>query len=351
MEKYINSNKLKFFPLKVNGVLQGTLSEPITLEIWLSMACNHKCYYCIAHKVKSPEIMQRQNISKLIKAVKENNIPAVILSGGGEPTVSPYFRETIIELKNNNIDIGIITNGGLIENFVNDILMNCVWCRISFDAVNKEQFQNIRGADDFEKVKLNIKQLIDMKKEIESKTTIGIQMVVNKENFNNIIDFVEMCRNDFPDIDYVQIRPLEAYITEEVYTKEQEEKIKSQLIKINEYADGFSEKIIVSDKWDIVFSSDRRFGFNACWGAELTGVIHSNGNFYLCCHSANNKGYLFGNVFAEDFADVLVKRHEIIGRLKNRGLNAGVCPVACRLSGANTYLESIKKGGKHQNFI
>lgn len=106
--------------------------------------CNLKCVFC--------SVAQRGNEGKLfadltieqIKFVVEKLIPmglkAVILSGGGEPTLYKHINELISYLHSAGLEIGMITNGILLSKNVSpENLMLFSWVRISansFDYVD-----------------------------------------------------------------------------------------------------------------------------------------------------------------------------------------------------------------------
>ena len=51
------------------------------------------------------------NLKKSLLNLIENGLKSVIIIGGGEPTVSPYFFDIVNLLKEKRIQIGIVTNG------------------------------------------------------------------------------------------------------------------------------------------------------------------------------------------------------------------------------------------------
>ena len=340
--------------IKTDKIFKHSLaipSYPITVEMWLCGVgvCTNKCYYCSMGKKNKGTIMNLTDIKYNLKFLKDLGTKGLILSGGGEPLLNPNFKETINIANTFGLDTGIITNGTeLNEDNRKVILKNSKWVRISLDAIDEEQYTKIRGVNTFNKVINNIQALIKEKNKFKSTCTIGVQMVVNKYNYKTIKDFVAMCNNKLPGIDYVQVRPFETMINENPYSKLQAKVIKIELTKL----ENNNFDLIISNKWDIVFSKEREFGFNKCHCARIVGVITDKSLFYLCCHVVGNSNYCFGDTKSFSIKGFLENREKCIAKLgKTQGFNSGVCPVACRGAGINRSIQGVIEHDDHDNYL
>jgi len=301
------------------------------------------------NKKKKGTTMALADIKYNLRFLKDLGTKGLVLSGGGEPLLNPNFTDTLSVAKCYSLDIGVITNGTELNSKNRQtILTSCKWIRISLDAISETQYTKIRGVNTFEKVISNIKLLIKDKIKYESKCTIGVQMVVNKYNYRTIKEFVVGCATQLPGIDYVQIRPFETMINERPYSKPQENIITKQLKEL--HSNSFD--VIISNKWDIVFSKDREFGFDKCHCARVIGTITDESQFYLCCHVVGNPNYCFGNTKAFGTKGFLENREKCISKLGNTlGLNPNVCPVACRGAGINRSIQGAVEKDSHDNFL
>jgi GTP 3',8-cyclase len=346
---YINSAKI----FKHSMVLPD---KPITVEIHLcgTKICTNKCFYCSFSDKKQGTIMSKKDINYSLKFLKQLGVKGLVFSGGGEPLLSPDFANAIVLAKSYGMSVGVITNGTELKENINKIILeNCTWIRVSFDAINKEQYKKIRGVDLFEKTKNNIKQLIKDKIKYESICTIGIQNVVNKYNYKTVKEFAEFCKTTFNGIDYVQIRPIETKIKEKPYNIVQERNIKKQLSEMKSKNTELDfTQIIISDKWGTVFSKDREFGFEKCYCFNVIGTVTSDCNFYLCCHTVDNPKYCFGNIKEMNTKKFFIERKKKIKLLGTTlGLNPNVCPISCRGSGTNRSIQGVLVKGEHDNFL
>ena len=68
----------------------------------------------------------------------------MILIGGGEPLAHPRIADLIQLLGENEIAIGLTTNGTFIDRHVEQISRYCSWTRVSIDAATKETFDTLR---------------------------------------------------------------------------------------------------------------------------------------------------------------------------------------------------------------
>tara|TARA_B100000989_G_scaffold296053_1_gene278427 strand:- start:379 stop:642 length:264 start_codon:yes stop_codon:yes gene_type:complete len=82
-------------------------------------------------------MLDKITFEKLIKDLVKTDIKAINWTGGGEPTQNPFLGEGIKFIKkNSNVEMGMFTNGTLLERFdLFEIIVNSLkWIRISVDA-------------------------------------------------------------------------------------------------------------------------------------------------------------------------------------------------------------------------
>jgi MoaA/NifB/PqqE/SkfB family radical SAM enzyme len=284
--------------------------------------------------------MTEAQVLQAVDFISGQGAKAVVMSGGGEPSISKHFTAAVEAIHNEGMDIGIVTNGVSwdIEKMIH-VLDRATWVRVSLDAVDPIQYRDIRGTIHYDRVVGNISQLLALRTARESKTTIGVQAVITRKNAHTIPQFIDMCLSNFPGIDYVQIRPDEKFASE--FSPSELRDVSSVL------SCAVSEKVFVSDKWDLVFEPTVEHGFGACHCNEFIGVVDAYGNYYTCCHVIGLDHYKRQNIF--DINDMTTKSPAELS--ETRGFNADVCPVGCRGSGTNRLLEGFSSPPKHGNFL
>ena len=105
----------------------------------------------------------------------------------------------INKLKENNIRVGMFTNGVLLTPDIHDTLLKMDYILISLDAGENSTYVKLKcnGTDnnEFHTIINNIKALNSKKKEINSKTDINIGYMLNQFNYNEIYKIAKEMKN------------------------------------------------------------------------------------------------------------------------------------------------------------
>ena len=293
--------------------------------------------------------MALKNFQKVVKELAHAKSKAVILSGGGEPTVYPYLIEAIETITQAGMESALITN--LLvrkDRLYKTILEKCSWCRISLDASNESLYRKIRGTVGFEKVVSNIRHLAAMKRKLNSSMTIGVQSVANRHNMHDILKEIKMASK--LGVDYMQVRPVETMPGSRlIYTKRDFDRIMREIEGGRQF-ERSDFKIIRSNKWDVInpYLKDRHHGFSFCHAYMMFAAIDVRGDVYVCCHQIENrnKKMCYGNILKEPFSRIMARRKAVI-----RNLDLKQCYLECRGSNINRRLESLKHQVPHANFL
>lgn len=103
-------------------------------------ACNLKCPYCSVTYRNTHNRIPLQRIKDYVSTLKEYGLKAVILTGGGEPTLYSQFNELVTWLKSQDLSIGLITNGTQTHRISDEALSCLSWARVSINIF--EGWQN-----------------------------------------------------------------------------------------------------------------------------------------------------------------------------------------------------------------
>ena len=117
--------------------LQDNIIRPIVMHIMPTSTCNLNCSYCSV-KNRPKEELKLEDIKSTVRLAKENGLKSVILSGGGEPTLYPQYDELIKFLQEEELEIGLITNG---TTLINKDLTPYTWIRVS---INPETIDTLK---------------------------------------------------------------------------------------------------------------------------------------------------------------------------------------------------------------
>lgn len=192
----------------------------IIIDWWLGNFCNYKCHYCFPFSNKGnrrvpPLDVFEHNLFYLISKIKENNLIPYFVLSGGEPTVYNEITKLLKILKDNNIGSYIVTNGSRTYNwwFKNQELIDSLNISYHTEYADKKHI-------------LNLAKLFQ-----NNRNTISMMASPKKELFDRMIEaynfFIE---NDITEYSNLNVKPL--YSDKDVYnyTEEQLKFIKKNVM-------------------------------------------------------------------------------------------------------------------------
>ncbi len=129
---------------------QKTGHTIISTHISPEGACNLSCSYCSVSKRKRSYRIEFETIKDYVLKLKTRGLKAVILTGGGEPTLYPQFNELVRWLKEEQgLSVALITNGTNISRVSQEVWDMFSWVRVSINFFenyeNRIQFPSING--------------------------------------------------------------------------------------------------------------------------------------------------------------------------------------------------------------
>ena len=185
------------------------LPYPKTFWIDTTNFCNLRCPLCPQHKGLDREksVMDMDLFTSIIDQIKGNK-PLVKLYMSGEPMLHKNLFEMIKYAEKGGCRTMIHTNATLLnrDKAIQLLQSSLTYLSFSFDGCTPEIYEKVRKGANFEKVKLNIEQFLDLKKEMGSKsphTTIEILRMNETEKY--LSDFVTHWQR--PGVDKVNIAP------------------------------------------------------------------------------------------------------------------------------------------------
>jgi organic radical activating enzyme len=160
---------------------------PISINLDLTTSCNYACDHCVDMKILNNGIrFELEQLKKSLLNLIKHGLKSVIIIGGGEPTVSPFFPEIVTLLKKNKIQIGIVSNGSrpeVIRASIN-LFTNSDWIRYSLDSSSNELFEKMHLP---KKKSVNLKWICESVKELtklNSRVSFGFSFIIVWANCN-----------------------------------------------------------------------------------------------------------------------------------------------------------------------
>ncbi len=324
---------------KLRKLQNEKIVMPVTCEIDLTDGfCNNKCKHCFfgTDKKAEPIIMNTKTVKELIKELSENGTKAVEFSGGGEPTTHPDVCEIIEYALSLGLDIGLITNG-LLLNKIKDLVKYLKFVRVSLDAANQDTYKKVHGVDYFDTVIENIKCV----SELPNRNKIGLGYLIVPDNVCDIFQ-ASLLANDLG-VRFIQYRPasLPYEVDKHVWIKAASEV--KRAIELNNQLD--LQIFDAGVKW--LHVNDKR-QYLKCYTSSLVAVVKANGDIPLCVLKRNDIDYIIGNIYNSGFVNHWFSNKHL-ELIQNIDLN--LCRKPCKHDSYNIACEALALDLYHENFI
>ena len=299
---------------------------PISVEMHLTDNCNLACPWCTDRDLLGNGAkLSKEVVFSLLREFAKMGT-GVTLEGGGEPTIHPDFREIVEYGYNNDVALGLITNGTV---DLSDVINRFRWVRISLDASTKEEYILEKGRDFMDRVLANIEKYKDIRN--AKNCYLGIGYVITKRNYSHIDDIVTKLDN--LGVDYIYLRPVEE-ADDIMPTREELYDLRKKLLELT---DGLriKFKLVINDR--LTYDNDNL----PCVCHSIASIIHANGDVF-CCEKRRHDEIKFGNVNESTFEGIWNSelRKKATAKLVDPANQKG-CSV-CRITSFNKIIANLE---------
>ena len=309
MKKY-SQLKILHFKDKIDSLPKevSDIKAPIHVRIKPTNVCNHNCWYC-AYRAKDLQLGEDMNVRdfipqekmfEIIEDLSDMGVKAVTFSGGGEPFCYPYFTETVKKLSEGNIKFAALTNGSKLTCEIADLFAhNASWLRVSMDACNDENYSKQRGVKEgeFSKVIKNIENF----QKLEGSCFLGVSLIVNRENYNDIYNFVKLLKDI--GVNSVKISPCIVSNDGQENNKYHEKIFENVRTSIHRAISDFdSQDFEIFDSYHTQLESFKK-DYTWCPYQQILPIIGADQKIYSCQDKAYTKLGAIGSIKNQRFKD------------------------------------------------
>lgn len=333
--------------------------NPVHLYIVVSDACNQNCNFC-AYRMKDyvhAEVFG-DNPTRLIPTTKaieilgdaaRMGVKAIQFTGGGEPTMHKDLSKIMLVAHALGLQTALVTNGVLLNEELNDVLIDSSWLRVSLDAGTNETYRRLRqvkSKDTFEKVQENVRRIVARRNEASaSELYIGCSFIVTRDNWQEVIQAAELAAS--LGVDDLRIGP--AYTAKHnEYFAEFGEKADALCREVEAMSsDGFHvSNQFTQRREDLALGPPE---YERCPHMQLTTLIGANLNVYACCVNSYNEEGLIGSIKDKSLLQLWNSRQkwEYVDRF-----DARKCP-RCQFNDKNREINALVGDlpDLHTNFV
>ena len=351
MKLNLDSHKLYYHSNRVCEFLESGDCYPIYMEVSPIGSCNHRCVFCAYDYIGYPNRKLDKNVFfKFVDEVSECGLKSMLFAGEGEPLIHPNIGEMIVYTKEKGIDVGVFTNGELLDKKLNEKILNSLtFIRFSINGGDEHTYKNIHKKNTFSKVIDNLKYCAFLKKQNNLDVTIGIQFVLLPENINSLKNLINLVKN-IGGIDYLSVKPFVLQNEAQHYRQKEFDIDLEEFFKDIETYSNDTFKVIARVN---AFENYGKRDYKHCYGCNFITTLNSAGDIASCLPYWDREEFVYGNIYNNSFKEIWngEKRKKIKYFLENN-LDVKSCPPNCRPNAINSFLYELKHPKvKHINFI
>jgi len=319
----------------VKKTLSDNKPAAINFEIDLTNGCNHRCSFCQwgSWIQSNRATLDSKIVIRTLPELIKHGTKAITWTGGGEPTVHKDFFKLLNLSYKLGLDNGLLTNGSLLKKENNEqLLKQLIFLRISMAGGNREAYKKVQGRDDFELVIDNLSRIGERKKQMKSKTTLGVAFLANRENADSLEDFVDILINS--NCDYLQVR-------RDNYIKEAERKWWSDNIgkKCQELAK-YSKKKGMDILTEGYVSFQKYVDYpKKCYAHNFVMTINAEGNVVFCKNTRDNPLFYIGSLYKKTFTQIW--KNSKIKKDLEKNIKPANCATFCKNMQINKAVEDL----------
>lgn len=311
----------------------------IVTELDLTNRCNNRCPNCCGVNENGAELSRLQ-IDRIVTGLADMNNKGVILSGGGEPLISPHFSYAVKKLKSCGMKLGLNSNGLALTGALSELIAdNCEYFRISLDAASPEMYFKTHGMPKaaFEKVIENMRMFAEIKKARNSPVSYGIGFLTSRDTACEMEDFVRLARD--VGADFAQFRPFTGDlldVTEEYLRLKKEYETETFGVRAS------------LQKYREMVTGGRR-DYDKCRGMFFSTVITADAKVFACLHHRQEGAYCLGQISDEVSLEDIFRGSRI--REVYERIDCADCPTMCRNDVFNRTLNVLALDVVHSEFL
>lgn len=170
----------------------GLFPTPVSVHFNLTTRCSCRCIHCKQWTWPDNPELTIKDIRKIFDTFQSWQVRTITLAGGN-PLLHHSFIEVCEAARQRDIKIGIITEGGVLDDLLLETIGTHVqWIRFSLDGPEAKIHESIRNRDGlFNQVMDNIKRLASTYPNLH----IGLNCVVQKLNIYHLSEMIDLAKD------------------------------------------------------------------------------------------------------------------------------------------------------------
>ncbi|MGA1874520.1 MAG: radical SAM protein [bacterium] len=282
---------------RIRAICHGELPPPVTIEVDLTNACNHRCLWCLDHSYNSriDTTLKETPFLNFADEIVEQGVYSLIFKGRGEPLLYYSFTKVIQHIRSKGLDLGLVTNGETINRHL-EAIPHLSWVGVSLDAATAETHQKLHKpfkTDAFHTIVDNLYQ-------ISTSAYTGILYLIHPENIQEMEAAAQLARD--VGCRCITFKRIAGEETEKL-TSGMLREIDESIMKIKREQGGANFQVLDTGLYH-AYRGGKISPYNICLAHHLIGILGSDGNLYPCMALRGEIDYSFGSIYRDTFRDI-----------------------------------------------
>jgi len=270
------------------------------VTVFVTNICNQNCSFCFfgrgndgVNAVEGFMSLDGEFLSGLVESFVSLGVKAVTISGG-EPTLNIYLKSFVEDLINNNIHVGLVTNGTNIQ-ILGDDIHDITWLRFSINGSDAEAYSKAHGVpkEIYDKIFLNLERAINYK----LSPNIGVNFILLQNNYSNLDSFVSNIKN-------LGVRNIRFTIPAFLLKETTDIHIYDIISRIDDLRSKYESDTFRI--YDNLYSKCRSLShevqdYDICFTAKMSAVITYDRRVFTCCRTIGLDVGLIGEIKNQSF--------------------------------------------------
>lgn len=323
---------------------------PLFIDIGATKKCNARCRFCYGiWQELDGSVIPRDVLCNLLRDAPRLGVKGMTFTGDGEPTLNPALYDAIEIGRKEGLDIAVATNGIALDVYkIRRLLANCIWVRFTICGAIQKAYKHMHGVDMFHMVKSHIRTAVGERE--DGWATIGMQMVLTPDCFDQIIPMAEMALE--LGVDYLQIKQFSDPGDERMHPFDYAE-YQKVIAKLKEAEAMSNDKTNIIIKWSMINDVDNKKPYDHCNSLPFLFQISGNSKCYPCGYLFNREEYCYGDLKEQSFEEIITSERywNIIKYMANDFDVHTQCMGNCRHRFVLEFLHEYLNPPEHVNFI
>lgn len=345
---------------RVEAMLRGEPTYPISVELDLSNTCNHGCAWCSFGTEESQGYRQQNWVQfptaralRLLEELAACGVLSVTFTGGGEPLVHRSAAALLEKAVAEGLSYGVVTNGVLLRGAVQaTIAQSATFLRVSLDAGTSETHQITHRTP-----KAEFHQILDQIQHTRHKAngrplTIGASFCVQPVNYKEIYQAAQAVKEH--GADYLEVRPVfptdwrgDGWGPDRLLSETQVAEARIELAHAQQHLDDATFRIIgMIERFDALAKPEK--AYSQCRIGPLMTVIGADQHLHHCCVQRGQAFFDLGSLAEMSFAEAWQRA---LDKRMAEQIDVTQCP-RCRYDPYNQIIQEAFIGdGLHHSFV